>query len=128
MVLVSVSTSICAAIRALRKRSFPIVYLHHPNWGLFKYSTKRPEKSSYIVQKSQQLRYPSFGFSDMAEMQHECNRTRMECMTGTTNKSEVARFREQQAQAEEAAWLALNGYAEVAKHKRIIACMELGAQ
>ena len=43
-------------------------------------------------------------------------------------KSEVARFRERQALEEEAAWLGLNGYAEVAKHKRIIACMELGAQ
>ena len=43
-------------------------------------------------------------------------------------KSEVARFREQQALQEEAARLAVHGYAEVARHDRIIARMERGGR
>ena len=49
-------------------------------------------------------------------------------MEQTTGKSEVARFREQQALQEEAAHLALHGYAEVARHDRIIARMERGGR
>jgi hypothetical protein len=49
-------------------------------------------------------------------------------MDEATGKSEVARFRQQQALEEEAARLALYGYAEVARHDRIIARMERGGQ
>ena len=40
--------------------------------------------------------------------------------------SEIAYFRKQQALSEEAVQLGLNGYAEVARHERIIARMEQG--
>jgi hypothetical protein len=49
-------------------------------------------------------------------------------MDESAGKSEVARFRQQQALEEEAARLALYGYAEVAKHDRIVARMELGGR
>ena len=49
-------------------------------------------------------------------------------MDETAGKSEVARFRQQQALEEEAARLALYGFAEVARHERITARMELGGQ
>ena len=44
------------------------------------------------------------------------------------NKSEVARLLRRVELEEQAARLALNGYAEVARHERIIARMELGGQ
>ena len=49
-------------------------------------------------------------------------------MNEQAGKSEVARFRQQQALEEEAARLAFYGFAEVAKHDRIVARMELGGQ
>ncbi len=49
-------------------------------------------------------------------------------MDESAGKSEVARFRQQQALEEEAARLGLYGFAEVAKHERIIARMELGGR
>ncbi|HEU0001172.1 MAG TPA: hypothetical protein VFQ36_09755 [Ktedonobacteraceae bacterium] len=49
-------------------------------------------------------------------------------MDEPAGKSEVARFRQQQALEEEAARLALYGYAEVARHDRIIARMEIGGR
>jgi hypothetical protein len=49
-------------------------------------------------------------------------------MNEPAGKSEVALFRERQALEEQAARLALNGYAEVARHERITARMELGGQ
>ncbi len=44
------------------------------------------------------------------------------------NQSEVARLMQRIESEEQAAWLALHGYAEVAKHERIQARMELGGQ
>jgi hypothetical protein len=44
------------------------------------------------------------------------------------SKSEVARFRRHQALEEEAAQLALHGYAEVARHDRISARMTRGGE
>lgn len=44
------------------------------------------------------------------------------------SKSEVARFRRRQALEEEAARLALHGYAEVARHDRITARMTRGGE
>ena len=49
-------------------------------------------------------------------------------MDESAGKSEVARFRQQQALEEEAAHLALYGFAEVARHDRIVARMERGGQ
>ncbi len=49
-------------------------------------------------------------------------------MDEAVGKSEVARFRQQQALEEEAARLALYGFAEVARHERITARMELGGR
>src|SRR5215469_8910272 len=49
-------------------------------------------------------------------------------MSELVGKSEVARFRQQLALEEEAAWLGLYGPAEVAQHERIIAYMERGAE
>ena len=49
-------------------------------------------------------------------------------MDEPAGKSEVARFRQQQALEEEAARMALYGYAEVARHDRIIARMEIGGR
>jgi hypothetical protein len=49
-------------------------------------------------------------------------------MDKAIGKSEVARFRQQQALEEEAARLALYGFAEVARHERITARMELGGR
>lgn len=45
-----------------------------------------------------------------------------------TNKSEIARFREQQALEEESARLALTGYAITARHDFIIARAQRGAE
>jgi len=44
------------------------------------------------------------------------------------NQSEVAHLMQRIESEEQAARLALNGYAEVARHERIIARMELGGQ
>jgi len=49
-------------------------------------------------------------------------------MDESAGKSEVARFRQQQALEEEAARLGLYGFAEVARHERITARMELGGR
>jgi hypothetical protein len=49
-------------------------------------------------------------------------------MDEAVGKSEVARFRQQQALEEEAARLALYGFAEVARHERITVRMELGGR
>ena len=49
-------------------------------------------------------------------------------MNELESKSEVARFRRQQALVEEAARLALYGYAEVARHERINARMTRGGE
>jgi hypothetical protein len=49
-------------------------------------------------------------------------------MNELESKSEVARFRRQQALEEEAARLALYGYAEVARHDRINARMTRGGE
>jgi hypothetical protein len=45
-----------------------------------------------------------------------------------TGKSEIARFREQQALEEEAARLALSGYAITARHEFITARMQRGGE
>lgn len=49
-------------------------------------------------------------------------------MDEQAGKSDVARFRQQQALEEEAARLALYGFAEVAKHDRIVARIERSGQ
>ena len=49
-------------------------------------------------------------------------------MNEPESKSEVARFRRRQALEEEAGRLALYGYAEVARHDRIIARMTRGGE
>ena len=49
-------------------------------------------------------------------------------MSEPESKSEVARFRRQQALEEEAGRLALYGYAEVARHDRINARMTRGGE
>ena len=49
-------------------------------------------------------------------------------MDEETNKSEIARFRQRLAQEEQAAWLALNGYAETARHAFFEKRMELGGE
>jgi hypothetical protein len=49
-------------------------------------------------------------------------------MDESAGKSEVARFRQQQALEEEAARLGFYGFAEVARHDRIVARMETGGR
>ena len=49
-------------------------------------------------------------------------------MDMTTNKSEVARFRERQAQEEQASRLGLYGLAIVANHESITARLQQGAE
>ena len=49
-------------------------------------------------------------------------------MDVTENQSEVARFRQRQESQEQAAYLALNGYAETARHAFIEKRMQLGGE
>ena len=49
-------------------------------------------------------------------------------MDVTENKSEIARFRQRQESEEQAAYLALNGYAETARHAFIEKRMQLGGE
>ena len=49
-------------------------------------------------------------------------------MSQQESRSEIANFRERQALEEQAAHLALYGYAAVAKHERIAARMKIGGE